>query len=99
LKLADDLFRGIEIFRTAEEMKDYFKIKKIIINSDKEYKEMARLRKGMFKKFLEEFYPLYCFSCSRFCNTDSKMKIVVGNQRYEAIVLNDGKEEKFEFTS
>ena len=100
MKRADDLFSDIEIFRTPEEMKLYFEAKKNIIKNDVEYSEMARLKIGLFKKFLEEFFPLYCLSQSKLCNKDSKLKIIIGNQGYDAIIINPNSNElKFEFTS
>lgn len=96
----DFILNDLEEFRTPIEMKDYFESKKEIINSNKEYRSLARLKKGLIKKFLEEFYPLYCFSQSKYCKSDSQMKIIPGNQGYDAIIKHtDGKECKFEFTS
>jgi hypothetical protein len=99
VKHVDTFLNDLEEFRTPREMEAYFKSKKDIINKDSEYKELARLKKGLFKKFLEEFYPLYCFSQSKYCENDTQMKIVLGNQGYDAIIrYSDGKESKFEFT-
>lgn len=100
VKRADDLFSDIEICRTPEEMKTYYESMRDNVKSDTEYSNMARSKKGLFKEFLEEFYPLYCFSQSRFCDKESKLKIVLGNQGYDAILINpEGKEIKLEFTS
>jgi hypothetical protein len=100
MRRADRLFSDIEVFRTPEEMKLYFESKVNIIKNDVEYSSLARLKKGLFKEFLEEFYPLYCFSQSRFCFENSKLKIVIGNQGYDAIIINpDGTETRLEFTS
>jgi hypothetical protein len=60
----------------------------------------ALLKKGLWKKFLEEFFPLYCFSQSRFCEQNSKLNIILGNQGYDAILIKyDGSKVKFEITS
>ena len=100
MKKADDLFYDLENFRTPSEMEEYFLNKRNIIDADKEYSDFARLKKGLFKKFIEEFYPLYCFSQSRYCKADSQMKIVLGNQGYDAIIQDSsGTENQYEITS
>lgn len=100
MKRADSFFSDIEVFRTPAEMKLYFDSKVNIIKDDVEYNSLSSLKKGLFKEFLEEFYPLYCFSQSRFCDKNSKLKIVIGNQGYDAIIINpDGAEIKLEFTN
>lgn len=97
---SEHLFIDIEEYRTPEEMKDYFEFIYESSRSHAELMEQARLKKGNYKQFLEEFYPLYLYSQSLYCSKLSRMRIVLGNQQYDAIVnLSDGKEEKFEFTS
>ena len=99
MKNIDHLFKEIELYRTPAEMKEYFESIKEIVNSNKEYRQLARLKKGLVKKFLEEFYPLFCFSQTQYCSPNSQMKIVLGNQRYDAIIKeSNGTEIKLEFT-
>ena len=64
------------------------KLVKETIHSNKALKEAALLKKGKFKKFLEEFHPLYCFGQSKFCRSGSKMHIVLGNQGYDAVIID-----------
>lgn len=96
----DKLFEDLEEYRTPREMVEYFdKIKTIVHTNDDLYRK-SLIKKGKFKKFLEEFYPLLCFSQSRYCDSDSKLKIVLGNQGYDAVVENSaGMEGKLEITS
>ena len=93
------LFHDLEKPRTLKEMEEYYHLIYSITEQSKELTELARLKKGRYKKFLEEFYPLYCFSKSKYCKEASRIKIVIGNQGYDAVVLfNDGAEEKYEIT-
>jgi hypothetical protein len=101
MKSADDFFGDIEQFRNPAEMKQFFEEKNKAINNDNDYIELARLKKGLFKKFIEEFYLLYCFSQSKYCDPRFKMKIVLGNQGYDAICYDPEHPEitiKLEFT-
>lgn len=96
----EHLFIDFEKNRTPKEMKDYFEYICKSSGSDIELMKQARLKKGNYKQFFEEFYPLYLFSQSFYCSDLSRMSIVLGNQQYDAILFqSDGKEEKFEFTS
>jgi len=93
------LFHGLEKPRAPKEMEVYFHEIKSITNQSDELTKLARLKKSRFKEFLEEFYPLYCFSKSIYCKEASRMKIVIGNQGYDAVVyFNDGSVEKYEIT-
>jgi len=100
MKNANEFFKDLEGFRTPQEMEQYFNKKKQIIINDEEYTKLARLKKGRFKEFLEEYYPLYCFSQSNFCNEDSKCKIIIGNQNYDGIIIKpNGVKKRIEITS
>ncbi len=93
------LFHDLEKLRTPKEIEEYFHEIKSITNRSDELAKLARLKKGRYKEFLEEFYPLYCFSKSKYCKEASTMKIVVGNQGYDALIIfKDGSEEKYEIT-
>lgn len=97
---SEQLFIDIEEYRNTKEMKDYFNYIYVSTRDDQELMEQSRLKKGRYKQFLEEFYPLYLYSQSLYCNENSKMRIVLGNQQYDAILIHpDGTEERFEFTS
>jgi hypothetical protein len=93
------LFHDLEKPRIPKEMEEYFHHICSITEQNKELTELARLKKDRYKKFLEEFYPLYCFSKSKYCKEASRMNIVIGNQGYDAVVIyNDGSKEKYEIT-
>ncbi|MBO8168168.1 MAG: hypothetical protein H0Z35_03150 [Thermoanaerobacteraceae bacterium] len=86
-------------FRTPSQMKDYFESKKEAIVADENLTKLVRLKKGIARKFLAEFYPLYCFSQSCYCPDDAMMRVVIGNQGYDAIIrFANGDEKKLEFT-
>lgn len=99
-QIINELFSELEVPRTPQELHDYFyQIFDAVKNSDT-LLDAARLKKGLFKKFLEEFYPLYCYSQSKYCEKDSKLNIILGNQGYDAISINiDGSKKLFEITS
>ncbi|MEH7504930.1 hypothetical protein V7152_23460 [Neobacillus drentensis] len=100
MKNINHLFTDLEEYRTPFKMKKYFEEKKQIINRNNDYKKLARLKKGRIKEFLEEFYPLYLFSQSKYCNEYSKCKIILGNQGYDgSIIQQDGRERRIEITS
>ncbi|MBN3553297.1 hypothetical protein JYA63_03400 [Fictibacillus nanhaiensis] len=100
MKSADEFLSDIEGFRTPEEMEVYFEEKKREIHLDDDYYQLSLLKKGLFKELLEEFYPMYCFSRSRFFENNSKVKIVIGNQGYDGLILKqDGTQQKFELTT
>jgi len=99
-KIVDELFRDLEKPRIPREMHEYFYSVFNAVQNNKEVMADARLKKGSFKKFLEEFYPLYCYSQSRYCDVESKLNIILGNQGYDAVSVNpDGSETFFEITS
>ncbi|MCQ6265593.1 hypothetical protein M1K46_07940 [Fictibacillus sp. WQ 8-8] len=100
MKNINHLFNDLEEYRTPLEMKRYFEEKKQNINKNNEYVKLARLKKGLIKEFLEEFYPLYLFSQSKYCDVNSKCKIILGNQGYDgSIIHQDGTEKMIEITS
>ncbi|WP_232718619.1 hypothetical protein [Bacillus sp. FJAT-45037] len=100
MKCINHLFVDLEEYRTPSEMKSYFIEKKKLINENEEFIKLARLKKGRVKEFLEEFYPLYLFSQSQYCEKDFKCKIILGNQGYDGSIIKDGEEvRKIEITS
>jgi len=99
-QIIEELFNELEVPRTPKEMHDYFYQVFDAVQNNESLQKDALLKKGLWKKFLEEFYPLYCFSQSRFCEKDSKLNIILGNQGYDAILKNsDGSKKIFEITS
>ena len=95
----EQLFHDLDKLKTPKEIDKYFHDIKSITNRSDELTKLARLKIGGYKEFLEEFYPLYCFSKSKYCREASKMRIVIGNQGYDAVIIfNDGSEERYEIT-
>jgi len=95
----EQLLHDLDKPRTPKEMEEYFHEIKSITNRSDELTKLARLKIGRYKEFLEEFYPLYCFSKSKYCIEALKMRIVIGNQGYDAIIIfKDGSEERYEIT-
>jgi hypothetical protein len=95
-----EFFMDLDEFRTPRQMKSYFEGKKAKILSNKTLNDLARLKVGKYKEFLEEFYPLYLFSQSKYVPDNAQVRIVLGNQSYDVIVKFDsGLEKKFEITN
>jgi len=80
------ILKDLEKPRSPVEMKLYLSEVRAAVHSSREVYNAALQKKGRFKEFLEEFYPLYCFSQTRFCTPDSRLHIVLGNQGYDAII-------------
>ena len=59
---------------------------------------MSRIKKGRFKEFLEEYWPLSCFAQSRFCNEYAQLRLVLGNQGYDAIIRDNNIQTKVEIS-
>jgi len=99
-QIINELFEKIEMPMSPQEMQDYVYQIFDAVQKSKELLDAARLKKGLFKKFLEEFYPLFCYSQSKYCESNCKMNIVLGNQGYDAVLLNsDNTSIFFEITS
>lgn len=94
-----EFFKDLDEFRTPQQMKTYFENKKTEITSNKVLNDLARLKTGRYKEFLEEFYPLYLFSQSKYVPEDALVRILLGNQSFDAIVkFASGSEKKYEIT-
>ncbi|MDQ0887957.1 hypothetical protein QFZ81_003045 [Paenibacillus sp. V4I9] len=96
---SNEFFEDLEIYRNPAQMRVYFEMKRTEIIDNKEYVKLARLKKGRYKEFLEEFYPLYLFSQTKYVSSDSEIRLVVGNQRYDGLLkLPSGHIQKIEIT-
>lgn len=95
----EKLLEDIEKFRTKEELKTYvIEIHKRISESE-ELRKLYRERIGKFKQFRQELLPLYIYSQSSYATDSKKFKLVIGNQKYDAIEkLEKGINQKIEFT-
>jgi hypothetical protein len=94
----DELFIDIEKERTKEELKEYIEFTYSKIRDDEELIKMLQLKKGRFKELREELIPLCNYSYSIYARKNSKYRIVIGNQKYDAIELYNDKEYRIEFT-
>ncbi|GGA18058.1 hypothetical protein GCM10008018_72620 [Paenibacillus marchantiophytorum] len=81
-----EFFKDLDEFRTPQQMRTYFENKKTEITSNKVLNDLARLKTGRYKEFLEEFYPLYLFSQSKYVPENALVRILLGNQSFDAIV-------------
>ncbi|MDQ8733866.1 hypothetical protein [Paenibacillus sp. LHD-38] len=95
----NEFFEDLEIYRTPAQMRVYFEMKRAEIIDNKDYVKLARLKKGRYKEFLEEFYPLYLFSQTKYVSSDTEIRLVVGNQSYDGLIkLPSGHIHKIEIT-
>ncbi|MCZ2845226.1 MAG: hypothetical protein O2U61_01810 [Candidatus Bathyarchaeota archaeon] len=92
-------FKDLDEFRTPQQMKTYFENKRAKILANKVLNDLARLKTGKYKEFLEEFYPLYLLSQSKLVPDNAQVRIVLGNQCFDVIVrFVSGAEKKYEIT-
>ncbi|EPE60714.1 hypothetical protein L479_02912 [Exiguobacterium sp. S17] len=95
-----NILKDLSKYRSPSEMDNYFNEIIATLKRDRLALKVSRLRKGWFKEFQEEFVPAYVFSLSPYFPRDAKVKIIIGNQNYDFVVLNpDGAEEKYEVSS
>lgn len=95
-KVLDDL----SSFRNKKQMIEYYNYIEKEASKNRQITELIRLKKGRFKEFIEEFIPAYTFSKSAYFPEGAQIKIILGNQGYDALMkLKDGSIEKLEFTS
>lgn len=95
-----NILKDLSKYRSPSEMDSYFKEIIELLKHDRRALEVSRLRKGWFKEFQEEFIPAYVFSLSPYFPADAKVKIIIGNQNYDFVILRpDGVEERYEASS
>lgn len=95
-----NILKDLSKYRSPSEMDSYFNEIIELLKRDRLALEVSRLRKGWFKEFQEEFIPAYVFSLSPYFPADAKVKIIIGNQNYDFVVLRpDGVKEKYEVSS
>lgn len=95
-KVLDDL----SSFRNKKQMDEYYNYIEEEAGKNRQITELIRLKKGRFKEFIEEFIPAYTFSKSAYFPENAQIKIIIGNQGYDALMkLEDGTIEKLEFSS
>jgi hypothetical protein len=93
----DELYKA----RTLQELDDFLHITKKSVVTDPEEIKKARLKKGNYKKYLEELVPLFLYGKHKYASENMlKYKLEKGNQAYDAIVFHDKETiEIIEFTS
>jgi len=97
---SDDVLHDLDKWRTRDELFEYMNKQKEIVHSNRDKWNQSLLKTGRYKNLLEEFWPLCCFSRTRFLSDYTKFRIVLGNQDYDAIAKkDDGTIKKIEFSS
>lgn len=95
-----NILKDLSKYRSPSEMDSYFNEIIELLKRDRLALEVSKLRRGWFKEFQEEFVPAYVFSLSPYFPADAKVKIIIGNQNYDFVVLRpDGVKEKYEVSS
>jgi hypothetical protein len=86
--------------RTADELKQYVTQLFEAIRQDEEIVKIARLRRGLYKRLIEEIYPFSIYCYWRFKDRDDLCEIMIGNQGYDGIIRNpsSGEREYVEIT-
>jgi hypothetical protein len=86
--------------RTTSQLQQY--VNKVFsdIRTDPYVLKEARLKKGLFKKLVEELYPLSIFSIFKYPDDGAICEFKIGNQGYDAIAtkISNGEKEYIEIT-
>jgi hypothetical protein len=72
--------------RTPNNLCEFVEMTFATIKSDKATKENARLKKGLYKEFIEEVYPFSIFCKLKYNGQEVLCCPVIGNQGYDAII-------------
>lgn len=72
--------------RTPSELKQYREQIFAMIRQDKEIIKAARLRQGLYKNLIEEFYPFSMYCDHKYRGADVSCEIVIGKQGYDGII-------------
>ena len=79
----DDLYAK----RTIRQLSEYIQNVKTAVNKDKNEKAKANLKKGNYKKFLEELIPLLIYGKEKYgIDSSNYFQLIKGNQAYDAII-------------
>src|SRR5438094_7640286 len=73
--------------RTTRELQGFLHQTFAAIGADPEARKAARARKGLYKKLIEELWPLSWYFAAKYADTDCKLMLRVGNQGFDAVVL------------
>jgi hypothetical protein len=74
--------------RTPDELCSYVKDVHERVMKDDETRHQARLKRGLYKEFLEELTPLSIYSKWKFPRNNVTCQLIIGNQGYDAIIRN-----------
>lgn len=98
MKIIKELLKELEELRTKDELERYVKEIYETKKRSRELRQFSRLHKAKLKEFWQELIPLYRYTQSRFASNTARYKIIIGNQKYDAIEVEDGNEIKLEFS-
>lgn len=80
--------------RTAKELREFLDQTFEAIRQDKNARNSARARKGLYKPLIEELWPLSWYFENKYRDhPDYRLKLQLGNQGFDAIVLDEQGEE------
>jgi len=91
--------KDLEQIRTLYEAGQF--IEDVKINANVEDKKQIRSKRGVYRKYIQEYIPLFFYALHRYgIGSKVKIKANLGNENYDGIVLNsdDSELEKVEIT-
>lgn len=74
--------------RTPIELSQFIEKTYELVMSDDETRHRARLKEGLYKKFLEELMLLSIYSNWKFPENNVLCQLIIGDQGYDAIITN-----------
>ncbi len=85
--------------RTPYELSQYVKKVYADVKGDKNIVKIARLKKNLYKQFIEELYPFSVFCNWKYPENNVLCELIIGNQGYDGIItLSTGEKEFIEIT-
>jgi hypothetical protein len=80
---------NIQCSRTARELREFLDHTFDAVRQDKSARENARSRKGLYKRLIEELWPLSLYFEKKYGGSDCRLKLQIGNQGFDALVLDE----------
>src|SRR3989344_2833524 len=75
--------------RTVEELREFLVKTFNTIRQDKSARKNARARKGLYKRLIEELWPLSWYFEKKYSGSGYRIQHQLGNQGFDAIVLDE----------
>lgn len=75
--------------RTTKELREFLDQTFDAIRQDKNARKNARARKGLYKRLIEELWPLSWYFQNKYPDPGYRLKLQLGNQGFDAVVLDD----------